>query len=201
MIESLVVTLKREKPHWGARKIRELLVPRLDGDFRIPARSSSHAVLHRHGLVKALGRPRQRATGTPLSAGIAANDLWCADFKGEFRLGNGHYCYPLTVTDHASRFLLLCEALDSLHDRDVLATACGRIRMHRKRVNISTVLAVQRIGIKEVDEGIWLVSFMQYDLRRPGAENPATPGQPVRHEVVTHVLGTICNPCLKVAQV
>ena len=51
-----------------------------------------------------------------------------------------------------------------LHDRDVLVTAYGRICMHRKRINISTVLAGQRLGIKEVDEGIWLVSFMSYDL-------------------------------------
>ena len=51
-----------------------------------------------------------------------------------------------------------------LHDRDVLVTACGRICMHRKRINISTVLAGQRLGIKEVDEGIWIVSFMHYDL-------------------------------------
>ena len=43
-------------------------------------------------------------------------------------------------------------------------TACGRICMHRKRINVSTVLAGQRLGIKEVDEGIWLVSFMSYDL-------------------------------------
>ncbi len=50
------------------------------------------------------------------------------------------------------------------HDRDVLVTACGRICMHRKRINISTVLAGQRLGIKEVDEGIWLVGFMSYDL-------------------------------------
>jgi hypothetical protein len=50
------------------------------------------------------------------------------------------------------------------HDRDILVTACGRICMHRKKVNISTVLAGQRLGIKEVDEGIWLVSFMRYDL-------------------------------------
>ena len=85
-IESLIVRLKQEKPHWGARKIRELLVRRLDGDIRIPATSTIHAVLHRHGLVKAIGRPRSRATGTPLSAGIAPNHLWCADFKGEFKL-------------------------------------------------------------------------------------------------------------------
>lgn len=51
-----------------------------------------------------------------------------------------------------------------LHDRDVVVTACGRICMHRKRVNLSQVFAGQRVGIKEVDEGIWLVSFMQYDL-------------------------------------
>ena len=48
-------------------------------------------------------------------------------------------------------------------DRDVLVTACGRLCLHRKRINISTVLAGQRIGIKEVDDGIWLVSFMHYD--------------------------------------
>ena len=50
------------------------------------------------------------------------------------------------------------------HDRDILVTACGRICMHRKKINISTVLAGQRLGIKEVDDGIWLISFMHYDL-------------------------------------
>ncbi len=50
------------------------------------------------------------------------------------------------------------------HDRDILVTACGRICMHRKKINISTALAGQRLGITEVDEGIWLVSFMTYDL-------------------------------------
>jgi transposase InsO family protein len=298
-IESLIVEFKRDKPHWGARKIRELLIRRLDGDIRIPAKSTIHAVLDRHGLVRRAGKPRNRASGTPLSQGTAPNDLWCADFKGEFKLGSGKYCYPLTVTDHASRFLLLCEALDStredlavtaferlfrerglplairsdngvpfaspnalfnlsklsvwwlrlgiaierikpghpqqngrhermhltlkkeatrppaanslqqqarfddflqefnserphealamkrpadvylpsarpyvglpelaypFHDRDILVTACGRICMHRKRINISTVLAGQKLGIKEVDEGIWLITFLDYDL-------------------------------------
>lgn len=121
-IEQLIVTFKREKPHWGARKIRELLVRRLDQDFRVPARSTIHAVLHRHGLVRPPGRPRHHATGTALSAGDTPNALWCADFKGEFKLGNGQYCYPLTVTDHASRYILLCEALDSTRE-DLAITA------------------------------------------------------------------------------
>jgi transposase InsO family protein len=298
-IEGLIVSLKRDKPHWGARKLRELLLRRLAGDVRVPAISTIHAVLDRHGLVKRMNKRRQRANGTPLSAGLMPNDLWCADYKGEFQLGNKAYCYPLTVTDHASRYLLLCEALEStreelaftaferlfqerglpcairsdngvpfasanalfnlsklsvwwlrlgieierikpgkpqqngrhermhltlkkeatrppglnslqqqarfdefvqefnterphqaigmkcpaeiytpsprpyqglpeltypFHDREILVTACGRLCLHRKKVNISTVLAGQRLGIKEVDEGIWLVSFMHYDL-------------------------------------
>jgi hypothetical protein len=51
-----------------------------------------------------------------------------------------------------------------LHDRSILVTSCGRICMHRKKISISHVFAGQRLGIKEVDDGIWLVSFMHYDL-------------------------------------
>ena len=129
-IESLILTVKREKPHWGARKIREILVRRLAGDIRVPAKSTVHAVPHRHRLVKAARRARHRAKGTPLSTGIAPNELWCADYKGEFKLGNGQYCYPLTVTDHASRYLLLCEALESVRE-DLAITAFRRLFRER----------------------------------------------------------------------
>lgn len=77
-LESLIVSLKQDKPHWGARKIRELLVRRLAGDVRVPVKSTIHAVLDRHGLVRRVGRKRHRASGTPLSQGAAPNDLWCA---------------------------------------------------------------------------------------------------------------------------
>ncbi len=265
----------------------------------MPAKSTIHAVLDRHGLVRRMSKRRNRATGTPLSQGVAPNDLWCADYKGEFRLGNRSWCYPLTVTDHASRFVLLREAMQTtreelaltaferlfaerglplairsdngvpfaspnglfnlsklsvwwlrlgiqierikpghpqqnghhermhltlkkeatrppamntlqqqekfdqfvdefnrerphealgmkrpadvyvaskrayrglpdvsypLHDRDIVVTACGRICMHRKKIHVSTALAGQTLGIKEVDDDIWLVGFMDYDL-------------------------------------
>jgi transposase InsO family protein len=107
-IERMIVTAKKDKPHWGARKIREVLVRKLAGDVRIPARSTVHAVLDRHGLVARARQRRQgcKAEGTQLSQALWPNDLWCADFKGEFKLGTGRYCYPLTVTDQASRFIL-----------------------------------------------------------------------------------------------
>src|ERR1700758_2915891 len=66
-VERLIVDLKRDKPYWGARKIRELLVRKLAGDVRLPAKSTVHAVLDRHGLVKRARERRNRATGTPLS--------------------------------------------------------------------------------------------------------------------------------------
>ncbi len=115
-VEAAIVSAKREKPHWGARKIRERLLRKLPHAIKIPAASTIHAILDRHGLVSRASRPRTRAEGTPLSDGLNPNDLWCADYKGEFQLGDKRYCYPLTVTDQASRFLLLCEGLESTRE-------------------------------------------------------------------------------------
>src|SRR5467141_1195706 len=112
-VEAAILNLKREKPYWGARKIRERLLRRFSCEVKVPARSTIHVVLDRHGLVQRRGRKRHHAQGTPLSLGQKPNELWCTDYKGEFLLGNKKYCYPLTVTDHASRYLLLCEALES----------------------------------------------------------------------------------------
>src|SRR5690349_17694280 len=67
-LETLIVRLKNEKPHWGARKIRELLVRRLDGDLKVPAKSTIHAVLDRQGLVKRCRRaPVPMICGAPIS--------------------------------------------------------------------------------------------------------------------------------------
>src|ERR1035438_1158300 len=93
-VENYILNVKREHASWGARKIRERLLRRFS-DIPIPAKSTIHAVLDRHGLVE------------------RRNEVWCTDYKGEFLLGNQRYCYPLTVTDHASRYLLTCEALSS----------------------------------------------------------------------------------------
>ena len=297
-IETLIVEIKKDYPSWGAAKIRERL-HRLYPDLHRPAISTVHAVLDRYGLVERKKRRRHKAEGTALSRPRHANDLWCADYKGEFMLADKRYCYPLTVTDFASRYLIACEALHTtqeayafpvfermfkdyglpaairtdngvpfaspnslyglsrlavwwlrlgiqierikpghpeqngrhermhrtlkaeatrpaapnflqqqdkfdvfqqiynderphqalnmklpaevyrpasrqyrglgeleypFHDKTITVTTCGRICIKRKKVNLSTVFAGQNIGIKEVQDGIWLVSFMHYDL-------------------------------------
>jgi putative transposase len=297
-IETLIVRCKQDKPTWGAPKIRERLA-RLYPDIHRPAISTVHAVLDRHGLVKRRKRRRNRASGTPLSASAEPNALWCADFKGEFMLADRRYCYSLTITDFASRYLIACEALSTtseatafpvfesafkafglpkairtdngvpfaspnalyglsklsvwwlrlgieierikpgnpqqngrhermhltlklettrpaaqnflaqqarfddfitcfnterphqalamrcpaeiysssnrpyrglpaldypFHDRAVTVTTCGRICFDRRKVNLSQVFAGQLVGIKQVDDHLWLASFMDYDL-------------------------------------
>jgi|TARA_Y100000310_G_scaffold267024_1_gene278792 putative transposase len=298
-IERVILQLKREHPSWGAPKIRDKLI-REYPMIKPPAKSTVHAVLDRHGLVnRRRKRRRQRAQGTVLSESHQANGLWCADYKGEFMLGNRQYCYPLTITDYSSRYLLACEGLDStkasfafavfervfkeygipqcirtdngipfasgnaffglsqlsvwwirlgikierikpghpeqngrhermhltlkkeatkpasfnflqqqerfddfievynnerphqalggkypgdlytpssqayhppsdpdypFHDRAVRVTRCGRICIGKRKISLSRVFAGQVVGIREVSDKIWLVSFMQYDL-------------------------------------
>jgi putative transposase len=115
-VEALIVGLKRDYPNWGAPKIRERLRRRWPGTH-CPAISTVHAVLDRHGLVARRRRRRMRAEGTTLTAPSGPNALWCADYKGEFMLADRRYCYPLTITDFASRYLLDCEALASTQER------------------------------------------------------------------------------------
>ena len=114
-IEKLVVRLKHEHPSWGAPKIREKIKRRHD-DFQTPAISTVHAVLDRHARVNHGRKRRYKAQGTTLSKPLSPNDLWCADYKGEFMLADKRYCYPLTITDFATRYLLSCEALSSTQE-------------------------------------------------------------------------------------
>ena len=103
-VEAAIVAAKKEKPHWGARKIRERLLRRLPHAVKVPARSTIHAVMDRHGLVSRMKRSRTRAEGTPLSEGLDPNDLWAADHKG--RVSAGRSALLLSAHGDRSRFAL-----------------------------------------------------------------------------------------------
>ncbi len=297
-VERTILGIKKDHSSWGAPKIRDKLVRQFPM-IKAPAVSTIHAVLDRHGLVKRRKRRRHKAEGTPLHPGHEPNGLWCADYKGEFMLGNKQYCYPLTISDYRSRYLLACEGMNStkadfafavfervfrefglpaairtdngtpfaspnalfglsklsvwwlrlgirierirpgnpqqngrhermhltlkkeatkpaafnflqqqerfdaftevynnqrphqalggaypgdiytpsarvyepppepdypFHDRTVRVTRCGRICIGRRKINLSTVFAGQTVGISQVDDQVWLVSFLNDDL-------------------------------------
>jgi molybdenum-dependent DNA-binding transcriptional regulator ModE len=114
------------------------------------------------------GAARQEATRSPGMNSLQQQARFDA-FREEFNTERPHEALamkrPAELYSASPRpYSGLPDLAYPLHDRDVLVTACGRICLHRKRVNISTVLAGQRLGIKEVDDGIWIVSFMRYDL-------------------------------------
>jgi putative transposase len=104
-----LLELRRAHPHWGPRKLLAL-AKRQEPTHSWPSRSTVAALLRRAGLVKARRRrPRPLASdGEPARTPSASNVLWTIDFKGEFRTGDGIYCYPLTVVDLFSRYLLAC---------------------------------------------------------------------------------------------
>lgn len=107
-----LIELRRRRPRWGAKKLLGVL-RRRDPDAAWPARSTVCDLLRHRGLVVPRRR-RQRALAAPraaLAPITGTNDVWTTDFKGEFRTGDGLYCYPLTLRDGFSRFVLRCDAL------------------------------------------------------------------------------------------
>ena len=110
-VVAALLEARRHHPYWGPRKLLRIL-RRHDPAATWPARSTAADLLRRHGLI--LPRPRRRRlghSGRPTTPMTAPNEIWTADFKGQFRTGDARYCYPLTVADGYSRFLLGCQSL------------------------------------------------------------------------------------------
>ena len=107
----LLLDTRRAHPTWGPRKLLAYLAPRHPG-WPWPAASTVGALLKRHGLIaRRRRRPRPGHPGRPQTPMDAPNAVWTADFKGQFKTRDGQYCYPLTVVDGYSRYLLACQAL------------------------------------------------------------------------------------------
>lgn len=112
-IVAALLEARRRHSSWGAKKLLRI-VRRHHPRWSLPGRSTVCDILSRHGMVAKKRQRRQLGhPGKPSSLILAPNDLWSADYKGQFRTGNGRYCYPLTVADGFSRYLLGCQALSS----------------------------------------------------------------------------------------
>ncbi|MBA3536267.1 MAG: transposase [Tatlockia sp.] len=129
-IECLILDAKRERSHWGPYKLIKWLKQEYS-HLEWPASSTAGDLLKRHGLVK----PRKKRIRTPpytqpFERCAASNDVWSIDYKGQFMLGNGQYCYPLTLTDNYSRYLLACDAFEAISGLDVRKTLIRLFREH-----------------------------------------------------------------------
>jgi putative transposase len=106
-----VLELRKQRPFDGPKKLRALLLER-EPPIGVPAASTIGEILDRYGLIRPRRmRLRVPPSTSPLAHAEEPNDVWCTDFKGDFPLTAGGRCYPLTLTDAASRYLLKCEGL------------------------------------------------------------------------------------------
>ena len=125
-VEEEVLAIRGKHPLWGARKIRAWLV-QAHGDEEMPVASTIGSLLRRNGLtVRRKARRTARPASEPLGHAQQSNAVWCADFKGWFRTGDGERIDPLTISDAYSRYLLRCQAVkaaDYVHSRPIFEAA------------------------------------------------------------------------------
>lgn len=118
-MRALIVQTKLQRQKWGPKKVLDWLRDEWP-EVKWPADSTAGEILKRAGLVKARKRRRRVAPySEPFGECCAPNQSWSADFKGDFLLGNGRRCYPLTISDNFSRYLLLCRALERPRQEEV----------------------------------------------------------------------------------
>lgn len=181
-VAELLLATRRNHPTWGPRKLIAYL-KRRHQDICLPAISTVGDLLKRHGLVSTR-RPQRRKPdypGAPAFEANAPNDVWTADFKGEFLLGNRHYCYPLTVCDGFSRFILCCEALPSTQHQSAQRTFTRLFKEYGLPLVIRTdngiPFAARAIhGLSRLS-----IYWMKLGIRHDRIE-PASPQQNGRHE-------------------
>lgn len=180
-ISEALLELRRRHPTWGAKKLVKVLSKR-QPTWDLPARSTICDLLDRAGLIT----PKRRHTtpghpGRPLTPMTAPNGTWTADFKGQFKTRNGVYCYPLTIVDGFSRYLLACQGLLST------AVAPARptfLRLFREyglpemiRTDNGVPFATTALGRLSTLSVWWIRLGI-----RPELIEPASPQQNGRHE-------------------
>ncbi len=113
LMTEMIIKVKEQYPTWGPKKIKAKLEERYPG-VKIPASSTIGGILDKNGLVRPKKRRIHRSyPSSHLIESTYPNEVWAVDYKGEFRTKDKKYCYPLTITDHYSRFIIACEAMES----------------------------------------------------------------------------------------
>jgi transposase InsO family protein len=128
-VAELVIAERKQHPSWGPKKLKAVLEGRLERRF--PSAAAIGSILAKNGLVQPRKRRRRHeAAATGLREATSPNAVWCIDYKGQFRLGDGTYCYPLTITDQFSRFILACEGMAAISDEAAREACAETFRTH-----------------------------------------------------------------------
>jgi len=186
-VEKVVLSVREKHPTWGPKKIYAWLLAREPG-FKLPCPATMGNILTRNHVVR---RRMRRKTfmpyGAPLREAVRPNDVWCADFKGQFKLGHGRYCYPLTITDRFSRYVIKCEALESTRTETAITVFDQAFRERGLPSIIRTdngtpfagpgLWALTRLSVRWLRLGIW-----------PERIAPSHPEQNGQHERMHLVL-------------
>ncbi len=176
----LIVAERLKHPTWGPKKLKEVMEQQLGRP--LPAASTIGSWLARRGLCEQRKvRPRRWQRPSTLTPAVASNDVWCVDYKGQFRLGDQTYCYPLTVTDQFSRFILGCDAMAAI-DEDQARDSMEMIFRER---GLPSVMRSDN-GVPFATNGLAGLSKLSvYWMRlgiRPERIRPAQPQENGQHE-------------------
>jgi transposase InsO family protein len=176
----LVVAFRTEHPSWGPKKIKEVL--EREKGVKLPSPSAVGNMIYSRGLAQPQRRRKKYAAKpTGLREVDAPNELWCVDYKGQFRLGDGSYCYPLTITDQHSRFILACEGMAAIDDEAAQEASIQTFRKYGVpaaiRSDNGVPFASQGLGGLTKLSVLWLRLGIEHERIKPGH-----PEQNGRHE-------------------
>ncbi len=181
-IQALLIEVRLKHPRWGPEKLLDV-VSRRHPELELPARSTVAAILKREGLVK--GRRRRRRhkhPGKPMTSVTTPNQLWTADFKGEFKTLDGVWCYPLTVADEYSRFVLGIDGMLSTKAKGARVVFERLFREYGLPCGIRTDNGTPFVGASAI-HGLSVLSVWWIKLGiQPERILPGRPDQNGRHE-------------------
>ena len=191
-VVDFVVCQRKKHPSWGGRKIAQQ-ARKVAPHLAMPSETTLHDILCRAGLVNKRRRRRRPAhPGRPVTLPRAPNDVWTIDFKGQFKTRDGQYCYPLTILDEYSRYVLACQALRSTEHTSAMRI-CKRafreyglpraIKSDNGNPFATTGLArLSRLSVSWIEMGI-----------DPVLIEPGKPSQNGRHERMHRTLKKECT--------
>jgi len=181
-IQALLIEVRLKHPRWGPEKLLDV-VGRRHPELELPARSTVAAILKGEGLVKERRRRRRHThPGKPKTSVTAPNELWTADFKGEFKTLDGVWCYPLTVADEFSRFILGIDGLLETKGKGVRTVFERLFREYGMPCGIRTDNGTPFVGTNSI-HGLSVLNVWWMKLGIPLERiQPGRPDQNGRHE-------------------